>query len=41
MSYILARLLQEYDALYKVVNLGTMPMSIRDLYAQLQATEHH
>jgi hypothetical protein len=39
-SYILAGLPQEYDALYEVVNLCTTPMPIRDLYAQLQATEH-
>jgi hypothetical protein len=39
-SYILAGLPQEYDALYEVVNLRTIPMPIRDLYAQLQATEH-
>jgi hypothetical protein len=40
-SYILAGLPQEYDALYEVVNLCTTPMPIHDLYAQLQATEHH
>jgi hypothetical protein len=38
-SYILAGLPKEYDALYEVVNLRT-PMPVRDLYAQLQATEH-
>jgi hypothetical protein len=38
-SYILAGLPQEYDALYEVVNLRTTPMPIRDLYAQLQATD--
>jgi hypothetical protein len=39
-SYILAGLPKEYDALYEVINNRTTPMPIRDLYAQLQATEH-
>jgi hypothetical protein len=32
-SYILAGLPQEYDALYEVVNLRTTPMPIQDLHA--------
>jgi hypothetical protein len=32
-SYILAGLPKEYDALYEVFNLGTTPMPVRDLYA--------
>ncbi|KAK1617261.1 hypothetical protein QYE76_022778 [Lolium multiflorum] len=39
-SYILAGLGKEYDALYEVVNARTEPMPLRDLYAQLCATEH-
>jgi histone deacetylase 1/2 len=39
-SYILAGLPKEFDALYEVVNNRTTPMQIRDLYSQLQATEH-
>jgi hypothetical protein len=39
-SYIVVGLLKEYDALYEVVNLCTTPMPVRELYAQLQATEH-
>jgi hypothetical protein len=39
-SYILPGLPKEYDALYEVINNRTTPMPIRDLYAQLQATEH-
>jgi hypothetical protein len=38
--YILAGLPKEFDALYEVVNNRTTPMQIRDLYSQLQATEH-
>jgi polysaccharide pyruvyl transferase WcaK-like protein len=37
-SYILAGLPKEFDALYEVVNNRTIPMQIRDLYSQLQAT---
>jgi hypothetical protein len=39
-SYILAGLSKEFDALYEVVNNRTTPMQIHDLYSQLQATEH-
>jgi hypothetical protein len=39
-SYILAGLPKEFDALYEVVNKRTTPMQVRDLYSQLQATEH-
>jgi hypothetical protein len=39
-SYILAGLPKEFDALYEAVNNRTTPMQIRDLYSQLQATEH-
>ncbi|KAK1665998.1 hypothetical protein QYE76_054157 [Lolium multiflorum] len=39
-SYILAGLGKEYDALYEVVNARREPMPLRDLYAQLCATEH-
>ncbi|KAK1668080.1 hypothetical protein QYE76_056239 [Lolium multiflorum] len=39
-SYLLAGLDTEYDALYEVVNVRTGPMPIRDLYAQLCAAEH-
>jgi hypothetical protein len=31
-SYILAGLSKEHDALYEVFNLGTTPMLVRDLY---------
>jgi hypothetical protein len=40
-SYILAGLPKEFDALYEVVNNRTTPMQVQDLYSQLQATEHH
>jgi arginine/lysine/ornithine decarboxylase len=40
-SYILASLPKEFDALYEVVNNRTMPMQVHDLYSELQATEHH
>jgi hypothetical protein len=39
-SYILAGLPKEFDALYEVVNNRTTSMQVRDLYSQLQATEH-
>jgi hypothetical protein len=39
-SYILAGLPKEFDALYEVVNNRTTPMQVRDLYSQLQAMEH-
>jgi histone deacetylase 1/2 len=39
-SYILAGLPKEFDVLYEVVNNRTTPMQVRDLYSQLQATEH-
>jgi hypothetical protein len=39
-SYILAGLPKEFDALYEVVNNRTAQMQVRDLYSQLQATEH-
>ncbi|XP_071678597.1 uncharacterized protein [Lolium perenne] len=38
-SYILAGLDEEYDALYQVVTNRTTPIAIRDLFSQLQATE--
>ncbi|XP_071681424.1 uncharacterized protein [Lolium perenne] len=38
-SYILAGLNEEYDALYQVVTNRTTPIAIRDLFSQLQATE--
>nr|XP_051211614.1 uncharacterized protein LOC127329110 [Lolium perenne] len=38
-SYILAGLDEEYDALYQVVTNRTTPIQIRDLFSQLQATE--
>ncbi|KAK1684406.1 hypothetical protein QYE76_045254 [Lolium multiflorum] len=38
-SYLLAGLGTDYDALYEVVNARTTPMPIRDLYAQLITTE--
>jgi hypothetical protein len=38
-SYILAGLDEEYDALYQVVTNRTVPIPIRDLFSQLQATE--
>jgi hypothetical protein len=38
-SYILAGLGEEYDALYEVVIAHTIPMPIRDLFSQLQSTE--
>jgi hypothetical protein len=39
-SYILAGLDEEYDSLYQVVTNRTTPIPIRDLFSQLQATEH-
>ncbi|KAK1612276.1 hypothetical protein QYE76_035949 [Lolium multiflorum] len=39
-SYILAGLDEEYDALYEVVTNRTTPIPIRDLFSQLQSTEH-
>ncbi|KAK1613214.1 hypothetical protein QYE76_036887 [Lolium multiflorum] len=38
-SYVLAGLDEEYDALYQVVANRTTPILIRDLFSQLQATE--
>ncbi|KAK1631986.1 hypothetical protein QYE76_006301 [Lolium multiflorum] len=38
-SYILAGLDEEYDALYEVVTNRTTPIPIRDLFSQLQSTE--
>lgn len=39
-SYVLAGLDSEYDALYEVVSARTTAMPIRDLFAQLLSTEH-
>ncbi|KAK1645860.1 hypothetical protein QYE76_063665 [Lolium multiflorum] len=39
-SYILAGLDEDYDALYEVVTNRTTPIPIRDLFSQLQSTEH-
>jgi hypothetical protein len=39
-SYSLAGLPKEFDALYEVVNNRTTPMQVRDLYSHLQAMEH-
>jgi hypothetical protein len=39
-SYLLAGLDSDYDALYEVINARTTPIPVRDLFAQLQATEH-
>jgi hypothetical protein len=39
-SYLLASLPKEFDALYEVVNNRTTPMQVRHLYSQLQAMEH-
>jgi hypothetical protein len=39
-SYILAGLPKEFDALYEVVNNRTTSMQVRDLYSQFEATEH-
>jgi histone deacetylase 1/2 len=38
-SYVLAGLDEEYDALYQVVTNRPTPIPIRDLFSQLQATE--
>ncbi|KAK1626563.1 hypothetical protein QYE76_000878 [Lolium multiflorum] len=40
-SYILAGLDEEYDALYEVVTNRTTPIPIGDLFSQLQSTEQH
>jgi hypothetical protein len=39
LSYILAGLDEEYDALYEVVTNRTTPIPIRDLFSKLQSTE--
>jgi histone deacetylase 1/2 len=39
-SYVLAGLDEEYDALYQVVTNRPTAIPIRDLFSQLQATEH-
>jgi hypothetical protein len=39
-SYILAGLDEEYDALFEVVTNGTTPMPICYLFSQLQNTKH-
>ncbi|XP_047057711.1 heat shock 70 kDa protein 18-like [Lolium rigidum] len=39
-SYVLSGLDGEFDALFEVINMRETPIPIRDLFSQLQATEH-